>query len=104
MLTEKIVRHFGADLRGHRFALGLSFKPNTDDMREAPSRNVIADLLAREHRSAPTTRSQAKRRAARSATRPGSTTPTVSGTGARHADALVIVTEWKRIPARTSTK
>ena len=48
VLIEKIVRRFGDDLSGRRFALwGLAFKPNTDDMREAPSRVLIAELLAR---------------------------------------------------------
>ncbi len=46
ILFEKICRHFGDDLRGKRFAIwGLSFKPNTDDMREAPSVVVIEALL-----------------------------------------------------------
>ena len=47
VLAEKIRARFGGDLSGRRFAIwGLAFKPNTDDMREAPSRAVIADLLA----------------------------------------------------------
>ena len=47
-LPEKVARRFGADLSGRRFALwGLAFKPNTDDMRAAPSLDVIADLTAR---------------------------------------------------------
>ena len=47
VLAEKIRARFGGDLAGRRFAIwGLAFKPNTDDMREAPSRAVIADLLA----------------------------------------------------------
>ncbi len=47
LLAEKIRARFGADLAGRRFALwGLAFKPNTDDMREAPSRALIAELLA----------------------------------------------------------
>ncbi|KAB2928698.1 MAG: UDP-glucose/GDP-mannose dehydrogenase family protein [Dechloromonas sp.] len=46
VLTQKIGKRFG-DLKGKHFALwGLSFKPNTDDMREAPSRELIADLFA----------------------------------------------------------
>jgi UDPglucose 6-dehydrogenase len=48
VLVEKIRRHFGRDLTGRTVALwGLAFKPNTDDMREAPSRTII-DLLTRE--------------------------------------------------------
>ena len=48
VLAEKVVGRFGADLRGRTFALwGLSFKPNTDDMREAPSRVMIKALVER---------------------------------------------------------
>jgi len=46
VLTGKLKARFG-DLKGKHFALwGLSFKPNTDDMRDAPSRELIADLFA----------------------------------------------------------
>jgi UDPglucose 6-dehydrogenase len=48
-LFELIVRHFGGSskLSGKTFALwGLAFKPNTDDMREAPSRNLMEALWA----------------------------------------------------------
>jgi len=47
-LVDKVVAHFGADLRGRRFAVwGLAFKPRTDDMREAPSLTVVEGLLTR---------------------------------------------------------
>ena len=48
VLVEKITRRFGEDLKARRFALwGLAFKPNTDDMREAPSRVLLAALKER---------------------------------------------------------
>ncbi|MCD0502001.1 UDP-glucose dehydrogenase family protein [Bordetella petrii] len=47
-LSQKVVARFGEDLSGRTFALwGLAFKPNTDDMREAPSLTAIAELTRR---------------------------------------------------------
>jgi UDPglucose 6-dehydrogenase len=47
VLFSKVSKHFGGSLRGKHFAIwGLSFKPKTDDMREAPSLVIIEKLLA----------------------------------------------------------
>jgi UDPglucose 6-dehydrogenase len=87
---------FGEHLDGRKFAVwGLSFKPNTDDMREAPSRVVINGLLARGASVSvydPVALKEAKQVFAKE---PGvhfapSTTAALDG-----ADALIIVTEWK---------
>jgi UDPglucose 6-dehydrogenase len=48
VLVAKICERYGDNLDGKTFALwGLSFKPNTDDMRAAPSRVIIKELLSR---------------------------------------------------------
>ncbi len=45
-LVNKVHHHYGADLSGKKFSIwGLAFKPNTDDMRAAPSRVIIRELL-----------------------------------------------------------
>lgn len=48
LLTQMVSHWFGHDLSGRTFGVwGLAFKPNTDDMRQAPSRPVVVDLLLR---------------------------------------------------------
>lgn len=48
VIANKIIKRFGEDLVGKKFALwGLSFKPGTDDMREAPAIYVIKELVNR---------------------------------------------------------
>jgi UDPglucose 6-dehydrogenase len=95
-LVEKIVARLGEDLTGRRFALwGLAFKPNTDDMREAPSRRIIAELIARGATIVaydPVAMPEAKRVFAETDRLEYAASPmeAVAGT-----DALVVVTEWK---------
>jgi UDPglucose 6-dehydrogenase len=96
VLIEKIERRFGNDLAGRCFALwGLAFKPNTDDMREAPSRVLIAELLARGAQVQaydPIAMSEARRVLDAS---PGLRFADSAMAALRGADALVIATEWK---------
>ena len=95
-LVDKIVARFGEDLKGRTFALwGLAFKPNTDDMREAPSREIIAALLARGARISaydPVAMPEAKRIYGDAASVAYAATPMEALPG---ADALVVVTEWQ---------
>jgi UDPglucose 6-dehydrogenase len=54
LLIEKVILHFGADLTGLNLAIwGLAFKPQTDDMREAPAIVIINALLDAEPGSKP---------------------------------------------------
>lgn len=47
VLVEKVRQHFGGNLAGKKFAVwGLAFKPDTDDIREAPALYIIKDLIA----------------------------------------------------------
>ena len=95
-LADKIIARFGADLTGRCFALwGLAFKPNTDDMREAPSLTLIDVLLARGATVAaydPVARDEAARVLAG---RPGIRFADSMQSALDGADALAIVTEWK---------
>jgi len=96
LLLAKVVRRFGEQLAGRRFALwGLAFKPNTDDMREAPSRVVIDGLLERGagvHAYDPAAEQEARRLYADQPGLDYAATPMAALDG---ADALIIVTEWK---------
>ena len=95
VLSNKIKSRFG-DLKGMHFALwGLSFKPNTDDMRDAPSRELIKDLF-----DAGATVTAYDPVAMHETQRIFGDEPRLkyaeSPMGAlANADALVIVTEWK---------
>lgn len=101
LLADKMLAHYGDDLSGKRFALwGLAFKPNTDDMREAPSLVIIERLLQHGARLAvydPVALHEAQKALAHlnnidlkniefCATRDATL---------NDADALVIVTEWQ---------
>jgi UDPglucose 6-dehydrogenase len=104
VLIRKITRAYGDDLTSMTFAVwGLAFKPNTDDLREAPSRRLIADLLSRgarvraydpvamEAARAVLADDLARQRGAFSRlTFAASPVETVE-----NADALIVVTEWK---------
>ena len=95
VLGHKVAERFGEDLSGLRFAVwGLAFKPNTDDMREAPSREVIEDLLGRGATVVaydPVAIPEARRVFG---ARPGIAYADSPMAALEGADALVIVTEW----------
>jgi UDPglucose 6-dehydrogenase len=95
-LFDLIGRHFGTELAGKRIAVwGLAFKPNTDDMREAPSRVLLGQLWdAGAHVVAYDP--EAQHEAARVFGERSDLTLAEDQWGALDgADALVIVTEWK---------
>ena len=96
VLAKKIKGHFGAELQGKHFALwGLSFKANTDDIREASSLTVINDLLAAGATVTaydPVAMDNVKRLYQDESRLQCAESPMAALQG---ADALVIVTEWK---------
>jgi UDPglucose 6-dehydrogenase len=96
VLGQKVRARFGADLSGLHFAIwGLAFKANTDDMREATSREVIKDLLAAGATVTaydPVAMAEAKHCFGDI---PGLSYAENQTAALAGADALVIVTEWK---------
>jgi UDPglucose 6-dehydrogenase len=96
VLAEKIERRFGKDLSGRRFAVwGLAFKPNTDDMREAPSR-VVIDALVKRGASVTAYDPVAMEEARHIYGGNGKVSFAKDAMAAAEgADALVIMTEWK---------
>jgi UDPglucose 6-dehydrogenase len=96
LLVRKMKQHFGADLKGRTIALwGLAFKPNTDDMREAPARVIIEQLWeagANVRAYDPVAREEAHRIYG---DRPDLVLCKNAYEAVDGADALAIVTEWQ---------
>ncbi len=107
VLIQKITQRFGDNLAGKHFALwGLAFKPNTDDMREAPSRVIIEGLWAKGATVTaydPVAIHETQRIYGNEPRLAYADTPMACLEG---ADALVIATEWKvfRSPDFTEIK
>lgn len=93
VLFNKLIKHFGEDLSGKTFGIwGLSFKPNTDDMREAPSLILINALLkagAKILAYDPVAMEEAKHYADERVIFTRDAFDAIKG-----ADALLLVTEW----------
>ena len=100
VLFEKLQRHFSGDLQDKTIALwGLAFKPETDDMREAPSLILINKLLntgCKVRVYDPAAMTECRRRIGDSVCY-----ATDMYDAALDADALMLVTEWKefRLPS-----
>jgi UDPglucose 6-dehydrogenase len=96
VLGAKVIKRFGSNLQGKHFALwGLAFKANTDDMRKATSRDVIADLLAAGATVTaydPVAMNEAKHCFPNE---PRITFAENQTAALEGADALIIVTEWR---------
>jgi UDPglucose 6-dehydrogenase len=95
-LFEKINKHYNKDLKGKTFAIwGLSFKPNTDDMREAPSRVLMESLWnagAKVQAYDPEAMEECQRIYGQ---REDLTLVENQNSALKGADALIIVTEWQ---------
>jgi UDPglucose 6-dehydrogenase len=96
VLFDKITKHYNGQIKGKTFALwGLSFKPKTDDMREAPSRVLLEALIAAGatvQAYDPEALAEAKRIYGNKA---GLTLCKTQAEALNKADALCVVTEWK---------
>ena len=94
VLVKKIKSEFGNNLNGKHFALwGLSFKPDTDDMREAPSIVIAKELIALGATVSaydPVAGAEAKKHLGNSISYSDNSYSALKG-----ADALLLVTEWK---------
>jgi len=100
LLGEKIAARLGADLRGRSIAVwGLAFKPNTDDMREAPSRVLIDALVAAGARVRAYDPVAGEAAGRLYADRPQVAIVDSAPAAAEGADALAIVTEWQEFRA-----
>jgi UDPglucose 6-dehydrogenase len=92
-LGEKIIAHFGGDLRGKRIGVwGLAFKPGTDDIREAPALTLIDQLL--EAGATVSATDQVAIPGVRKLLGDKIEFESSSYACARGADALALVTEW----------
>jgi UDPglucose 6-dehydrogenase len=100
VIFEKIRAHFKGDLAGKTFALwGLSFKPNTDDMREAASR-VLMEALWDAGASVQAYDPEAMEETQRIyGDRDGLTLAGTKEAALKGADALVVMTEWQAFRA-----
>ncbi|MDQ3143739.1 MAG: UDP-glucose/GDP-mannose dehydrogenase family protein [Pseudomonadota bacterium] len=96
-MAGRVERALGGSVAGKRVAvLGLTFKPNTDDMRDAPSIPLITALV---ERGAEVVAYDPVGRAQAEPLLPRITYSTSAGAAADDADALVIVTEWDEFRA-----
>lgn len=99
-LFQKVHKHFAGNIKGKTFALwGLSFKPNTDDMREAPSR-VLIEALWEAGASIQAYDPEAMNETQRIyGNRDDLSLCGTKEAALKHADALIIVTEWQAFRA-----
>ncbi len=96
-IAQKVVAHFGEDLSGKRFAVwGLAFKPETDDMREAPAIYIIQELVKRGASVTafdPKAMNEAKEHYLKDLARVSYVDQKYEAV--QGADALILLTEWK---------